>query len=131
MRAPPTTPSHHVTPPRPVKARDPELAVTGSALLGLEDPLFAFVAAPTVVVLPAPAVVTEAWMVDAEVAMVGVGTSVVAVGPALVVTGTPAVGGAVVAVPAPEPVPVTTTVVGVGEAAAGHPGGFPVLPSAV
>jgi hypothetical protein len=59
MRAPPTTPSHHVTPLRPVKARDPELAVTGSAVLGLEDPALAFVAAATVVEVPGEAVVVE------------------------------------------------------------------------
>src|ERR1700686_1146384 len=71
MRAPPTTPSHHVNPPRPVKAKDPELAVTGSALVGLEDPPFAFVAAATVVVLPAAAAVTDPWLGDGGARPVG------------------------------------------------------------
>ena len=104
MRAPPTTPSHQVTPPRPVKAKDPELAVTGSDVPGLEDPALAFVAAPAVE-LPATAVVTESWLVDAEAATVVAGTSVVAVGSELVVGASPVELGPVPVVPEPEAEP--------------------------
>jgi hypothetical protein len=128
MSAAPTTPSHHMTPLAPVKASDPELAVTGSDALGLEDPAFAFVTAPIVVEVAAVAAAAEAWLVGVDAWPVVVGTSAVGVGPELVVGSAPAEAGLELLVSVP--VPGATIVVGVDESGAGHPGGFPVLPVA-
>src|SRR5579863_5338489 len=104
--------SHWFTPPRPVKARDPELAsTTGSGVLEPEDPVFAFGAAPTVVGVGSRAVVFEPGAV---------------VGPSLVGDASAAEAGLVLV----GSVPVPTIVVGVDDTVAGHPGGDPVLPSA-
>ena len=100
-----------------MKARDPELAsTTGSEVLEPDDPVFALVAAPTVVGVTLGAVVVNPPAV--------VGTS-------LVEDASPVEAG-LVAVGSVSP----TTVVGSGTGGdgdypgAGQPGGVPVLPSA-
>jgi len=100
-----------------VKARDPELAsTTRSGVLEPEDPVVAFVAAPTVVGVGGGAVVVEPWTV--------VGTS-------LVGDTSPVEAGLVLIGSVPVPAPLPTIVEGgIDDTVEGHPGGVPVLPSA-